>query len=357
MTKRSLTNLLVLTVTLLQCTIGYGQIGATPHGHGNVTVILTGQDTNTKAEGNRNSNNHLFMVYDPMVRNATISVDQTLSSGLKNLKSGYPKWKGDGVQGNDGELFAKWKGSLVGSKVYCEYDPGKIAEFPITVIPNSSLEINIDSERFKGYIDAANKLINAISEVQDPFKFNGKLSGSFGNCDFYNDGDLLGHVLRLGGEVSIDMNLLDLKKVIPTTIPALSVRVGAKIDAFKITVAGNFVFDEGKQHPWIASNGSISGGCGVSILGEAILGVATDKGDAGVIVSITGSTSIKATGTITGEKRTIDAQGKGEAGKLKVTGSIEARFGPLGSWQVGSVDFVIFEGDSGETEKVEIYSF
>ena len=92
-------------------------------------------------------------------------------------------------------------------------------------------------------------------------------------------------------------------------------------------------------------------------LGEAILGLATDKGDLGVIVSVTGSTSIKATGTITGENRSIYAQGNGEAGKLKVEGSLKARFGPLGEWRLGSVDSVVFEGDTGETEKTVLYSF
>jgi hypothetical protein len=76
-----------------------------------------------------------------------------------------------------------------------------------------------------------------------------------------------------------------------------------------------------------------------------------------VVVSITGSTSIKATGTITGERRTIYAQGKEEAGKLKVEGALKARFGPLGEWQLGSVDFVIFGGDAGESEKLTLYSF
>lgn len=69
------------------------------------------------------------------------------------------------------------------------------------------------------------------------------------------------------------------------------------------------------------------------------------------------STSIKATGVLTGEKRTIYAEGKGEAGKLKVEGSLQARFGPLGEWQVGSVDFIVFEGDEGKSEKTIIYSF
>ena len=96
---------------------------------------------------------------------------------------------------------------------------------------------------------------------------------------------------------------------------------------------------------------------GVSVLGEAILGLATDKGELGVIVSVTGSTSIKATGTITGENRSIYAQGNGEAGKLKVEGSLKARFGPLGEWRLGSVDSVVFEGDTGETEKTVLYSF
>jgi hypothetical protein len=90
---------------------------------------------------------------------------------------------------------------------------------------------------------------------------------------------------------------------------------------------------------------------------KAILGLATDKGEVGVILGITGSTSIKATGTTTGENRTIFAEGKGEAGKLQVTGTLKARFGPFGTWQVGSVDHVIFEGDSGKSEKLEIYSF
>jgi hypothetical protein len=173
----------------------------------------------------------------------------------------------------------------------------------------------------------------------------------------YNDGEEIGKILMLGGTASIDCKLLDLKHVVPTTIPALSVRVGAKIDALTISISGNFVFDEGKSKPWIASNGSISGGCGVSLTGEAILGLATDKGEVGVILGITGSTSIKATGTITGENRTIFAEGKGEAGKLQVTGTLKARFGPFGTWQVGSVDHVIFEGDSGKSEKLEIYSF
>ena len=86
----------------------------------------------------------------------------------------------------------------------------------------------------------------------------------------------------------------------PNVILGVSVRVGIKVDTLTVDIAGDFVFDEGKEKPWLASSGSINGGCGVSVLGEAILGLATDKGDLGVIVSVTGSTSIKATGTITG---------------------------------------------------------
>ena len=76
-----------------------------------------------------------------------------------------------------------------------------------------------------------------------------------------------------------------------------------------------------------------------------------------MVVSVSGSTSIKASGVVTGENRTIYAQGKGEAGRLKVVGKLELRFGPLGNWEIANVDHVVFEGDSGQSERVEIYTF
>jgi hypothetical protein len=107
-----------------------------------------------------------------------IQVDPDRSENLNRLKSGYPKWSGHGVKGNDGDLFAKWSGTLPGTTVNCEYDPGKIATFFIDVSPNQSVNFDIGSKTFKKYIDAANKLINSISEVENPFKFNGSFKGS-----------------------------------------------------------------------------------------------------------------------------------------------------------------------------------
>lgn len=346
-----------ILLLLISSVPSLAQSSTTPTGHGGPIVVLLGRDENTKAEGARKGNKTLLMITDPATRQAKIEIDLNRSENLNRLKSGFPKWSGQGVSANNGDLFAKWSGSLPGTTVLCEYDPGKVATLDISVSPNQSINFDIDSKTFKKYIDSANKLINSISEVEDPFKFNGSLKGSLAHCDMYNDGEALGKILTLGGTASIDCNLLDLKKVVPTTIPAVSVRVGAKIDALTISISGNFVFDEGKNKPWIASNGSISGGCGVSLTGEGILGLATDKGDVGVILGVTGSTAIKATGTITGEKRTIYAQGSGEAGQLKVEGSLKARFGPLGEWQVGAVDFVLFNGDKTETEKQILYSF
>ncbi|MFC7339211.1 hypothetical protein ACFQY0_18600 [Haloferula chungangensis] len=296
----------------------------------------------------------MLMITDPVTRNGRIKVDPDRSENLSRLKTGYPKWRGRGVSGNDGDLFAEWSGTLPGTTAICEYDPGKSATFGIVVSPNQTVAVEIDSKTFKTYIAAANKLINSISEVKDPFKFNGSLKGSLSHCDMYDDGEALGRSLTLGGTDSIDCTLLDLKKVVPATTPAVSLRVGWKNHALTISISGNF---EGKREPWIASNGSISGGCGASLTGEGKLGLATEKGDIGVVLGATGSKSIKANGIITGEKRTIYAQGSGEAGMLKVEGSLKVRFGPLGERQVGSVDFTIFESDAGETEKLTLISF
>jgi hypothetical protein len=118
------------------------------------------------------------MITDPPTREGNIQVDPDRSENLNRLKSGYPKWSGHGVKGNDGDLFAKWSGTLPGTTVNCEYDPGKIATFFIDVSPNQSVNFDIGSKTFKKYIDAANKLINSISEVENPFKFNGSFKGS-----------------------------------------------------------------------------------------------------------------------------------------------------------------------------------
>lgn len=316
-------------------------------------VHLKATDTNTKAEGTRASKLTLMMVRDPNIR--TAKIEAILESG--ELQTGYPKWSGNGVQGSNGSLIANWSGT-VNSTIVCEYAPGETKSINMIIAPISNVKIDIGSKDLNDYVDKVNKVIKLFAEVDDPPKFEGSIGGEFKQfVDYYNDGEKLGGSIGISGELALVGGGIEGKKVIPAGIAGVNLRIKAKLETIKVSIGGEFKYDEGKTLPWLASSGTVSGGMKGSLGADVILGLSTDDNDVGFVVSLDGSTSVGVTGTIEGKGRTVVTSGELSVGKLKAVGQIKVQFGGLGEYVFGEVSHVIFDGYTDKIPEAVVLTF
>lgn len=331
----------------------FSQTGPAPAGHEDCGGSLLESDEGKS--GTRTSKNRLIMVTDGEARKATITIKDV--SG--EIPAGYPKWSHTGINtlvAPDGSYTAAYEGHF-DDKITAVICPSTSVDITIDIVPEQMGKFNIESKQFQKYLDMVNSVVTKIAEVENPPKLEGKLSGSKCWVDMYNDGQNFGSKVELGGSVSVTCGKIKISKVIPTPVAGVSVRLGGGIEPLTISAGGKFIYDDSKSNPWVASKGEVSGECGVSVLGEAVLGLATDKGDVGVAGSVEGKIGIKFSGTVQGQGHQISTKATIEAGKLMATGTISLRFGWLGEYQVASISHTLIEGETIKSDPFVVYSW
>lgn len=261
---------------------------------------LKATDNSTEAEGTREGESSLVMVKSDEDRTAEIIV--TLEEG--EFCEGYPKWSGITV--TDGERKGDYSGKD-DKTITVTLGPGGASEkVKISIFPelDSSTSWSFDDPKLKKIKDALNAAIKKIAGKDTKIDGSGSVGYTAKVVDFYNDGSKVGGILGLDG--TIELTFPDVKFQSPyVRVPGVSfleVAIGGSFTASKIDFVADTNYDQSKENP-----GSVTG----SLTGETI---ATLEGKARgaqiLVVTLTGSSKLTASGTLGLANKKVDLTGK-----------------------------------------------
>ncbi len=225
----------------------------------------TDKDSDSECGGDRSSEEHLEMVHFPAIGNRNAQIEVVLEKGSV-VPLGYPKWNGNGLQGdNTGSLVAQWKAGS-SDTVTVELCPGDKREIRVNLTPEFSQEIVVDFNPGKKFGNLVQKVNVALSRLKaGKLKAKGAAKLKWGTADVYNDGEKIGAKLVGGGEVSATLPKIDVGFEIPLPYGA-GFKIELEAGRTGLTGSVDATYDESKRNAG-SVKGSVRGG--TTITGKA----------------------------------------------------------------------------------------
>jgi hypothetical protein len=328
---------------------------------------LVAYDTSTKA-GVRTNAFQLHMVKDDLISSRTAELRADIRG---RLRENSPTWKigfWDNSEQYPGQTTVPYSGLVSATtdyRVKADGIFGAQAERSAAVVlwENGENKWTIKDDILKKYTTMLNLCLTLIGDSPPTIETGGEIHAKFKRVDYYNDGGKVGDYVALGGEISLKIGQFKSPGVkIPTFNPSINFELFATLQPLTFKAGGDFVYDESKSNPWVASSGYLTAGSSISATIEGVFGYNGQREDNwGLVAKITGEVAINAIGTIVGEGNKIVAKSKIEVGKLNVTGSVNLQAGANAQWQLYKIDYVIFDGKTipagGGWDEYELYSW
>ena len=299
--------------------------GGTDTDYVSVDVIGTeveAEDTSTTA-GTRTSDETLVMVDSGVARDAKITLDVKGGS----LPSSYPYWSGRGVTGQDGSLTANYSGtrdSTVNADTGLSGCSGNSVSIDIVDENKSGINWEFNQGELKAIQDKIKGALDKISGGDVNLSVNGTLIMEFKRVDMYNDGSTYGYFADISGTVYAEFPDVSISTPDVPVCGGLYVKLHGEVSESKISLTGSTSYDQSKKDEG-SVGGSLTGSTTTSVGATASTGVDYVLQQS---VSVTGSTTLSASGGIKLAGKDIKAAG--EIAAKDFTATVEGDLKVLG---------------------------
>jgi len=288
-------------------------------------LTMEAVDTSTTA-GTRKSTSTLVMVSSGSARTADITITTAGTIG-----AGYPTCSA-GVTASAGDYTASFSGSADKSVTATVKDDSgdcsasKSVSIDIVVESKVSGGWDFDGDKLKPIQDSINGAINKITGgTGDHVDVSGSLAVEFKRVDKYNTGSSYGYYAYLDGTITGSFSDISITSPEFVIVPGVSIALTGGFSASSISLNSKATWDQSLATEGTIS-GTVSGSTTASVGAKGVLGVSKI---ASATITVTGSTTLSASGSITVNNQAVVASGSVGASDFTVqaVGELETIIG------------------------------
>jgi hypothetical protein len=216
-----------------------------------------------------------------------------------------------------------------------------------------------DTKKFQPWLDKTNAFLKSVNQTTAAIKFNGEITLTTKNVDFYDDGEKLGSYGSIGGSLQLQTSDPIKSPYIPWVVAGpVFIQLQLILEPISIKIGADLAVDESRLNPWgTSSTAELSANTGLTGTAELGLGVPASQAK-GLVVTGSVSALFGCKVKFKGEDKKILSNGSLNVGKVEATGKVDFRITDELTWTVGSWGPVVLAQGFGEDfPEQTIYDF